>query len=391
MTGFRQSWRGAPEVKPVLLLVGPFPPPYGGIANITAQLAGSDLNDAFRIVPVNVNLPSEETENTSGKKRVNLWKAARLYLVLTKALLSTRPAAAIVEMNGDKSCFREMIASFFIRLSTRATVVTHFHGGMSQRSAWRTFPFSRKSAETFSGRFFLNLCFSFSHHVACLSRHLVEDMRPFLSRRVGAKLAIVENFVVTRDFRPHEDPRDGRTRVLFMGRLSLAKGFFDLLQAIPGVAEKHPGVVFWACGAPETSQSLDGVNDLMRDFEAKGWLRLLGIVKGEQKQVIYARADILACPSHGDVFPVTLLEGLAQGLPIVTTRVGDIPYLVTEPENVLFTEKGCISSLVDGLLFLLENPEVRKTMGLANRTLARARFDIDVATSRFRGLLSTPP
>jgi glycosyltransferase involved in cell wall biosynthesis len=216
-------------------------------------------------------------------------------------------------------------------------------------------------------------------------------MRPFLSRRVGAKLAIVENFVVTRDFRPHEDPRDGRTRVLFMGRLSLAKGFFDLLQAIPGVAEKHPGVVFWACGAPETSQSLDGVNDLIRDFEAKGWLRLLGIVKGEQKQVIYARADILACPSHGDVFPVTLLEGLAQGLPIVTTRVGDIPYLVTEPENVLFTEKGCISSLVDGLLFLLENPEVRKTMGLANRTLARARFDIDVATSRFRGLLSTPP
>ena len=110
MTGFRQSWRGAPEVKPVLLLVGPFPPPYGGIANITAQLAGSDLNDVFRIVPVNVNLPSEETENTSGKKRVNLWKAARLYLVLTKALLSTRPAAAIVEMNGDKSCIREMIA-----------------------------------------------------------------------------------------------------------------------------------------------------------------------------------------------------------------------------------------------------------------------------------------
>lgn len=378
-----------PVAKPVLLLVGPFPPPYGGIANITAQLARSDLNDVFRILSVNINLPSEETENTSGRRSVNLWKAVRMCLVLLRAMQNSRPAAAIVEMNGDISCFRETIASLLIRLFTRATVVIHFHGRLTERTDWRTFPFGRKSVETFFGRFFLNLCFSFSHRVACLSSHFAEEMRPFLSPRVGAKLAIVENFVVTRDFRPHEDSGDDKMRVLFMGRLSRAKGFFDLLKAIPSIAEKCPGVEFWVCGTPETSRSLDDVKDLIRDFESRGWLKLLGVVKGEQKQEVYARADILAYPSHGDVFPVTILEALAQGLPIITTRVGAIPHLVRERENVLFSETGCISSLVQGLEFLIKDPELRASMGHANRSLARSRFDIGVAAKRFRGLLGT--
>ncbi len=373
--------------RPVLLLVGPLPPPFGGIANITAQLAVSDLQSSFRIRTVNVNLPSEKAEIVSEGKRVNLWKGLRLYGLILTALWKHRPQAVIVEMNGDVSCFREALAALLIRLLSKATIITHFHGGLSNREGWRGFPFGRAEAGTLVGRAALQLCFAPSHRVAFLAGYLADQMRPFLTPRTAHKLAAVENFVATREFLPHQQDKDGRLHVLFMGRLSKAKGFFNLLEAIPGVVKARPDVQFWACGAPETDHSLDPVREAMNALEAAGSLRLFGIVQGDEKRGIYARADLLVYPSHADVFPVTILEALAQGLPIITTRIGQIPHIVREPENVLFAEIGDTASLRSKTLSLIENPARRRAMSEANRALACSRFDISVAARRFQELL----
>ena len=80
--------------KPRLMLIGPFPPPFGGVANITAQLASSDLSRMFRLRTLNICLPTEKTENT-GDRPVNLWKTLRVFLNALHAITHEQPDAVL--------------------------------------------------------------------------------------------------------------------------------------------------------------------------------------------------------------------------------------------------------------------------------------------------------
>jgi len=382
-----KTHQGAPlDVgKPVLMIIGPFPPPFGGVANITAQLAASDLKDAFAVKTLNICLSSEQTENT-GDRPINAWKAVRLILRMLRSIWSEHVDAVLVVMSGDISCFREMLVTMAYRLFTRATVVTHLHGRPKERS-WRAFPFMRDRMRKLPDRIVLNWVFAFTHSIVFLSPVLRDQFRYGLNERNWRKATWVENFVAVSRFSGHRPDPQGRQTVLFVGRLSAAKGFLDLVRAIPAVVARCPHVLFSCCGAPETEGALAELQPLLDEYQQKGWLRLHGIVQGERKAEVFAGADIMVYPSHFDMFPVTILEGLAQGLPIVSTPVGVIPAILREPENALFVTPGNPEMLAERLCSLLENPDLCRAMGQANRRLAVERFDIAISTRRMIALL----
>ena len=372
--------------KPRLMLIGPFPPPFGGVANITAQLASSDLSRMFRLRTLNICLPTEKTENT-GDRPVNLWKTLRVFLNALHAITHEQPDAVLLEMNSDISCFREMTLALLYRWFTRATVVTHFHGSAKERHSWRLFPFIRERWRSFPDRFALNAVFAPAHKIVFLSPVLRDQFREGLSHSNWQKATWVENFVPVSRFGARRPDPEGRPTILFVGRLSAAKGFVDLVRAIPSVLARHPRTVFTCCGAPEVESDLDPVRPLLRELQDQGSLRLLGIVERERKADAFAGADLMVYPSRLDMFPVTILEGLAQGLPLVATPVGVLPSILKEPENALFTPPGEPAPLADRLCTLLEDPALRERMGKVNRELAWRRFDIGVAAGRLCAIL----
>ena len=374
-------------MKPRLLIIGPFPPPYGGIANLTAQLAGSGLNELFAVRTLNISLRGEQTENTAEQRPVKPWKTVRALARMLGAVVRERPPFLLLEMNGDISCFREMMISMVYRLLGRTTIVTHFHGRVKERRTWRAFPFTRAGLRRLPDRLALNMAFAFTHRIVFLSPVLRDQFLGGLSVRNRRKATWVENFVDAAAYGTREQPPWHGPTVLFVGRLSQAKGFFDLVRAIPEVVGRHPGTVFSCCGAPETEEALREIQHLLDEYQRKGWLYLHGLVAGERKRRVFAQADLLVYPSHVDVFPVTVLEGLAQGLPIISTPVGVLPSILREPENTLFVPSGDPAMLARRLCLLLGDPALRRAMGEANRRLALERFDTAVAVRRFCALL----
>jgi glycosyltransferase involved in cell wall biosynthesis len=116
---------------------------------------------------------------------------------------------------------------------------------------------------------------------------------------------------------------------------------------------------------------------------------------GYQEEVapFYAAFDAMILPSINEGTPVSAIEALAAGRPVVATRVGGVPDVVREGENGFLVEAGDVDALAERLARLAADPELRKRLGAAGRarvvprySVARLVDDIDLL---YRSLLET--
>lgn len=96
--------------------------------------------------------------------------------------------------------------------------------------------------------------------------------------------------------------------------------------------------------------------------------------------------DMLALSSRSEQFPISVVEGMAAGLPIVAPPVGDIPAMVA-PENAQFiTDAPTEVRLRDVMQALIEHPDIRRQVGAANRRKAQAEYDEAGMIARYAAL-----
>lgn len=158
--------------------------------------------------------------------------------------------------------------------------------------------------------------------------------------------------------------------VLYSGRPTLLKGIGVLIDAIPLVLREAPTTHFAFAGVSETQfQSLTRGRDLPRDR-----IHLLGRIPYDDLPGVYASADVALAPTFTDNVPFWVLEAMASGLPVVASRVGGIPEVVTEGENGVLVPPGSVSGLASGLSGLLRDDGRRVALGRAARTAMIERF-----------------
>jgi glycosyltransferase involved in cell wall biosynthesis len=110
----------------------------------------------------------------------------------------------------------------------------------------------------------------------------------------------------------------------------------------------------------------------------------LGIVRdtlfvGYQREVApyYAFFDAFVLPSANEGTPVVAIEALAAGRPVVATRVGGVPDVVTEGTDGFLVEVGDTDALADRLEQLARDPELRRSMGAAGREHVVPRYRVE--------------
>ncbi len=186
---------------------------------------------------------------------------------------------------------------------------------------------------------------------------------------------IVPGAVDTQRFAPRENWRAGaisdenRPRILYHGRVDRRKGALDLLEAfneLLGAVESQPRLIYSGIGP-----DLEAVRERVGELKLTESVELRGVVEYENVPEIYRQADIFASPTYAEGFSNTILEAMATGLPIVSTRAVGVVDCLRDGENALLVEIGNVSQIKNALRELLENAELRKK--LAENALEECR------------------
>jgi glycosyltransferase involved in cell wall biosynthesis len=158
--------------------------------------------------------------------------------------------------------------------------------------------------------------------------------------------------------------------VLAIGRLIEQKDHATLLEAFARVHRTHPdarlAILGWGPLETQTKElvhrlGLDDVALVLGRVEPCDWL---------------ARADVFAHTSRWEGFGIVLLEAMLSGLPVVAARVSAIPEIVADGETGLLTPAGDATAVADALARLLDDAELRRTLGGAGLSRARAEFSV---------------
>jgi glycosyltransferase involved in cell wall biosynthesis len=184
------------------------------------------------------------------------------------------------------------------------------------------------------------------------------------------RAVVIHNGVDLDRPRRRDGARARPVALLSVGRLRPPKDFLTLVRA---VAALEPGSVRLriagdgpdraALSAEVARLGLDGVVELL----------------GERHDVdeLLAAADLLVLSSDSEGLPLSVLEAMAAGLPVVASAVGGVPELVRDGETGLLVPPGDPGALARALAGLVADPELRARAGAAGRRRAEREFSLD--------------
>src|SRR6266508_6633200 len=163
-----------------------------------------------------------------------------------------------------------------------------------------------------------------------------------------------------------------RFAVGWIGRMTAVKRTDDVLVAFKRLREDGVEAVLCMVGdGPDRPQLEQRAHELgiVRDTLFLGYQ--------EDVAQFYAAFDALVLPSSIEGTPVSAIEALAAGRPVVATRVGGVPDVVEEGEDGFLVEPGATEELAERLAQLARDPALREQMGRAGRERVLPRYAVD--------------
>lgn len=189
---------------------------------------------------------------------------------------------------------------------------------------------------------------------------------------------------------PNEEP----PLVLSTGRLVEKKGFPVLLEACSELARRR---VPFRCEIAGDGEDRAALERMARSLSLDGNVRFLGALTHDAVRERLRAASVVALPcvvgadGNRDSLPTVLLEGLACGLPVVSTRVGGIPEIVDPGKNGYLVAPGDPKAFAGAIERVLRHPARARAMGASAREKAEERFDLAANVGTLRSWFAGKP
>lgn len=359
-----------------VLLVSPLPPPMGGMQTWTETLLRRGLPEPFAVDLVNTRQTGRRRKKPG--PRLSYGEAARFFKILWRFRSSVRSGRyALVHLNSSFTRTATLMNLCTMWIAHRAGVpcVIHLHG--SFRVPDGTGPASR----LYRGAY--RRIFDSAAWILLLGRPSQLSVRA-LGSYADKTTGLMPNFI---DFRavPQRSGTpsraDGPMKVVYVGRIWAPKG----IATIASVAERVPDAIFQLVGdGPRESRDA-----FIRDLESRRLLDRVAVLEARPNKDVFALladADVFFLPSLGEGMPISVMEAMAVGLPVVASNVGAIPEMIDVPNGGLLFDPEDLDGFVRALDHLRTHPELRDEMGQYNRTKARQNYDYDAVVKRLCSL-----
>jgi glycosyltransferase involved in cell wall biosynthesis/GT2 family glycosyltransferase len=184
--------------------------------------------------------------------------------------------------------------------------------------------------------------------------------------------------------------KDGRVRILFVGRLEPRKGVDVLIDALSQVLPRHPQVEVRLLGEAVTDRFGTSLPQAFaRRHATAPWFERIGFegaVSAERLDQAYADCDIFVAPSLYESFGLVFVEAMMFAKPCVGARAGGVPEVVIDGQTGVLVAPGDASALADALTRLIVDPALRERLGAAGRARYLAEFTDARMAERLEGM-----
>ncbi len=187
----------------------------------------------------------------------------------------------------------------------------------------------------------------------------------------AAKITVVPNYVSLPS--PVRSIERSDSTILFLGLIGPRKGTFDLIRAFAQVYHLHPHARLVLGGNGQLAEAAE----LAADLHIADRVVIPGWVDGDEKVALLQSATIYVLPSHNEGLPMSVLEAMAAGTAVVTTRVGGLPELITDGVDGTLLEPGDVNGLAAALLVLLNDDARRARIAEAGRRRIEHHYSRD--------------
>lgn len=176
----------------------------------------------------------------------------------------------------------------------------------------------------------------------------------------------------------------GTLDVIHVASIKPNKGHLDVLAAL---AQTDAAVTYHIVGSGGDIWRAheETVRRAIASLDLGGRIVEHGRVSDERRDELYHRADVVIVPSHQETFPLSVLEGMSYGKPVVATRVGGTSDMIDDGVNGLLIEP-CRPGSIARALETLRSADLRVRLGRRARAEVSERFTWDSVVSRYEEL-----
>lgn len=197
--------------------------------------------------------------------------------------------------------------------------------------------------------------------IVCLSK----SWKKWFENECGCKNVVIINNIIPPPQKGGQQKKSGSCfTMLFLGELGQRKGIFDLLDVISQMRSCDIKLLIGGKG------DVDGVISRINELDICDYVEFHGWVSGDYKVKLFYDSDVFVLPSYNEGLPISVLEAMSYGLPIVSTYIGGIPEVITNGKNGFLIEPGDKKELYNALMELRNNPDIRLKMGRCSEKIA---------------------
>lgn len=318
-------------------LVGPLPPPSGGMANQTLQLSKLLADEGLTVELVQTNAPYRP----AWVGNIGIVRAVFRLLFYVAHLWRTAGRVDVFHIMANSGWSWHLFAmpAVWIAKARKVPAVVNYRGGEAEQFLKKSFRWVKPTLAA-------------TARVVVPSRFL---QQVFNKHNVDS--AIVANIINVDRFAPVSVKKQNTQapHLLVARNLELIYDNATAIRAFKEILDHYPEATLTIAGTgPEEA----GLRRLVKELSIEKSVSFSGRVDTQQMPALYQSTQIMLNPSRVDNMPNSILESLASGVPVVSTNVGGIPFLVEHEKTALLVPAENHQAMAQAALRILQDEQL---------------------------------
>lgn len=341
-----------------IMMIGPFPNPIHGMS-LSNELIYNEL------IKRKINVIKENTTMETNIKDKKLQGKFSFYyflfsiknsIAIIKNIIIKKPEKIYITPGQSPLGLSRFLPIILVSRLLRRDIYLHIHGSRLSINHNKT---------NFLFRFFMYVSLNSSKKIIFLGEKIAREHSQLVKKN---KITVCNNGIPIPDrYSIKNENSNKKVNILYLSNLMREKGIFDLISAIELI--NNNSISFDLAGEIENS-----LKTTLKTTIPKINCSYHGIVKGEAKNTLLRKADILILPSYDEGQPLCILEAYSYGCAVITTDVGGISDIFKNNINGIFCQVNDPSSIVFAIEKTIDNLEKFK---LNNRALAEEKYSTE--------------